>query len=51
VIALAVEQMDEGRLPRAFVGVAAQRADQVAGEQMRTNVVLSVNRHNPGFPR
>jgi hypothetical protein len=31
VIALAVEQMDEGRLPRAFVGVAAQHADQVAG--------------------
>jgi hypothetical protein len=45
VIALAVEQMDEGRLPRAFFDVAAQRADQVAGKLMRTNVVLSANRH------
>jgi len=51
VITLAVEQMDEGRLPRAFVGVAAQRVDQVAWKLMQTNVVLSVNRHNPGFPR
>ena len=45
VIALAVEQMDKGRLPRAFVGVAAQHADQVAGKLMRTNVGLGVNRH------
>jgi hypothetical protein len=51
VITLAVEQMDEGRLPRAFVGLAAQRVDQVAWKLMQTNVVLSVNRHNPGFPR
>jgi hypothetical protein len=34
VIALAAEQMDEGRLPRAFVGVATQHADQVAGKLM-----------------
>src|SRR3972149_2483198 len=32
VIGLAVEQMDEGRLPRAFVGVAAQGADSGGGE-------------------
>jgi hypothetical protein len=31
VIGLAVEQMDEGRFLRAFVGVEAQHADQVAG--------------------
>src|ERR1022692_4700694 len=36
VIALAVEQMDAGRLPRAFVGLAAQHADQVAGKLTRT---------------
>ena len=50
VIGLAVEQMDEGRLPRAFVGVAAQHADQVAGKLMRTNVDLVVNRHGSGSP-
>jgi len=37
VIGLAVEQMDAGRLPRAFVGVAAQHADQVGGKLMRTS--------------
>jgi hypothetical protein len=31
--------------------VAAQRVDQVAGKLMQTNVVLSVNGHNTGFPR
>jgi hypothetical protein len=31
--------------------LAAQRVDQVAWKLMRTNMVLSVNRHNPGFPR
>jgi hypothetical protein len=31
--------------------VAAQRVDQVAWKLMRTNVVLSVNGHNTGFPR
>ena len=51
VIGLAVEQMDEGRLPRAFVGVAAQHADQMAGNLMRTNVGLGVNRHGPESPR
>jgi hypothetical protein len=47
VIAPAVEQMDEGRLPSAFVGAVAKHADQVARKLMWTNVVLSVNRHNP----
>jgi hypothetical protein len=51
VIALAVEQMDECWLPRAFVGVAAQRVDQMAWKLTQTNVVLSVNRYNPGLPR
>ena len=51
VIAPTVEQMDEGRLPSAFVGAAAQHADQVARKLRWTNVVLSVNRHNPGFLR
>jgi hypothetical protein len=51
VITLAFEQMDEGGLSRAFLGVAAQRVDQVAWKLMRTNVVLSVNGHNTGFPR
>jgi hypothetical protein len=31
--------------------VAAQRVDQVAWKLMQSNVVLSVNRHNSGFPR
>src|SRR3990172_3391623 len=51
VIGLAVEQMDEGRLPRAFVGVAAQREDQGAGKWMRMNVDLVVKRHGSGSPR
>jgi hypothetical protein len=50
VIGLAVEQMDEGRLLRAFVGVAAQHADQVAGKLMLTNVDLVLNRHGSGSP-
>ena len=50
VIGLAVEQMDECRLIRAFLGVAAQRADQVAGKLMRTNVDLVVKRHGSGSP-
>ena len=51
VIGLAVEQMDAGRLPRAFVGVAAKHADQVAGKLTRTNVDLVLKRHRSGSPR
>ena len=51
VIGLAVEQMDAGRLPRAFVGVAAQYADQVAGKLMRTDAGFGVSRHGLWSPR
>jgi hypothetical protein len=37
--------MDAGRLPRAFVGVVAQHADQVVGKLMRTSVGVGVNQH------
>ena len=50
VIGLAVEQMDADRLPRAFVGVAAQYVDQVVGKRMQTNVELVVKRHGSGSP-
>ena len=50
MIGLAVEQMDAGRLPRAFVGVAAQYADQVAGKLMRTDAGFGVSRHGLGLP-
>jgi hypothetical protein len=45
VIGLAVEQMDAGGLPRAFVGVVAQHADQVVGKLMRTSMAMGVNQH------
>jgi hypothetical protein len=43
VIGLAIEQMDAGRLLRAFLGVAAQYADQVTWKLMRTDAGLRVN--------
>jgi hypothetical protein len=51
VIGLAVEQMNEGRLLWALVGLAVQDMDQVFGKLMRTNLGLVVNRHGPGFLR
>jgi hypothetical protein len=37
--------MDAGRLPRAFVGVVAQHADQVVRKLMRTSVGMGMNQH------
>jgi hypothetical protein len=46
LLGLAVDQMDAGRLPRSFVGMTAQHADQVAGKLMGAEAGLGVNRHH-----
>ena len=43
LIGLAIEQMNKCRLIRTFLGVAAQHADQIAGNLMRTNMCFYVN--------
>jgi hypothetical protein len=45
LIGLAIEQMNKCRLIRTLLGVAAQRADQIGGNLMRTNMRFYTNGH------
>jgi hypothetical protein len=43
LIGLAIEQMNKCRLIRPFLGVAAQRSDQIAGNLTWINMCFCVN--------
>ena len=45
LIGLAIEQMHKCRLIGTFLGVAAQRADQIAGNLLRINIYFCISGH------